>query len=71
MKSKIVKYHRTLTTYINALIQAGFSLVELIEPEPEPRLLESNIAMQHELRRPMFLMIAARKKNEVIAYGNN
>lgn len=58
----VLKYHRTLTTYINTLIQSGFEIIEVIEPTPDSRLLESNLEMQHELRRPMFLIVSARKK---------
>lgn len=59
---KVLKYHRMMTTYINTLVGAGFEIVELIEPKPEPKMLEEIAGMQHELRRPMFLIISARKK---------
>ena len=29
---KVIKYHRTLTTYLNCLLQNGFELKHIIEP---------------------------------------
>lgn len=57
----IIKYHRTLTGYINSLLSSGFELTNLIEPKPpiEMRELEE---MKNEMRRPMMLLISARNK---------
>ncbi len=57
----VIKYHKTLTTYINELLQSGFSIKELVEPEPDEKFLKMNSEMQDELRRPMFLIISAQK----------
>lgn len=58
----VVKYHRTLTTYLNTLLEEGFCLSACVEPEPAPHLLQSVPDMQQELRRPMMLLVAARKQ---------
>lgn len=58
----VLKYHRTITTYVNSLIQSGFEIIEIIEPKPDPELLKTNTEMKHELRRPIFLIISARKR---------
>ncbi|MCR1899818.1 class I SAM-dependent methyltransferase [Irregularibacter muris] len=58
---KVTKYHRTLTTYINALIQCGFEIIKLVEPQPADHLMNEP-GMKEELRRPMMLLISARKK---------
>lgn len=59
--SEVIKYHKTLTTYINGLIQAGFKITELIEPEPDASMI--NIpGMKDELRRPMMLLVTAIKQ---------
>lgn len=63
---KVVKYHKTMTTYINGLLQTGFEIKELIEPEPDMAMLESMPDMRHELRRPMMLIISASKKLQTI-----
>lgn len=59
---EVTKYHKTLTTYINGLLQTGFEILELIEPQPEASMLVDNQEMQDELRRPMMLLIKAKKK---------
>lgn len=52
----VIKYHRALTTYLESLINAGFSLQKVIEPRPPDEM-----RMPDELRRPMMLLVAARK----------
>jgi len=59
---EVVKYHKTLTTYINSLIMCGFEVTGLVEPEPEQSMLKDNSEMENELRRPMMLLISAKKK---------
>lgn len=56
------KYHRTLTTYINGLQTNGFEIINLIEPQPETEMLDKIEGMRDELRRPMMLIISARKR---------
>ncbi len=57
---EVTKYHRTLTTYINTLLQNGFEVTKLVEPKPAADLMNEP-GMKDELRRPMMLLIAARK----------
>lgn len=59
---EVQKYHRTLTSYINALLQAGFEITALAEPRPPQKML-AEPGMTDELRRPMMLIISARKNN--------
>lgn len=56
----MVKYHRTIATYCNTLIEAGFKLDAIIEPTP-PESMQSMPGMKNELRRPMMLIIAVSK----------
>lgn len=58
---KVVKYHRTLTTYLHGLLQEGFILKEVTEPRPDEKMLQAFAGMQDELRRPMMLLIRADK----------
>lgn len=58
---EVTKYHRTLTTYINVLTENGFEIIKLVEPKPAEELMDEP-GMQDELRRPMMLLVAARKK---------
>lgn len=61
---EVIKYHKTLTTYINGLLQTGFEICELIEPQPDESLLDIIPGMKDELRRPMMLLISANKISE-------
>jgi len=59
---EVIKYHKTITTYINGLLTTGFQLTGLIEPEPSAELLNTVPSMKDELRRPMMLIISAQKR---------
>lgn len=59
---EVVKYHKTLTTYINGLLCHGFEIQHVIEPKPSQEMLDFAPQMKDELRRPMMLIISARKK---------
>ena len=48
----------------DSLLQAGFEIFELIEPQPNEVMLNTIPEMKDELRRPMMLLISARKKVE-------
>lgn len=57
----VVKYHRTIGTTVNSLIDAGFSLRRLQEWRPSDAQLAAFPALAEELERPMFLLVAARR----------
>ncbi|GIQ68889.1 class I SAM-dependent methyltransferase [Xylanibacillus composti] len=57
----VIKYHRTVSTYMNTMIHAGFRIDAVIEPMPSDEMLRQHPEMKEELRRPMFLIIAASK----------
>lgn len=59
---EVVKYHKTLTTYLNSLIKSGFEITGLVEPKPAEDLLNTVPGMLDELRRPMMLLVSSRKK---------
>ncbi|WP_308636889.1 class I SAM-dependent methyltransferase [Paenibacillus silvisoli] len=59
--SDVVKYHRTTATLINTLIEAGFTIRKLSEPQPTEEALAASPDMRDETRRPIFLLIAAEK----------
>lgn len=56
----VVKYHRTLTGYLEPLLKCGLRLEHVIEPEPPEEML-SLPGMADEMRRPMMLIVAASK----------
>jgi SAM-dependent methyltransferase len=55
----VVKYHRTVESYVNGLIDAGLVLVRLAEPEAAPEALAAHPEWADERRRPPFLLLAA------------
>lgn len=55
----VIKYHRTVETYVNTLIGVGFQLEHLGEPEPTREALVARPILQAECRRPPFLFLAA------------
>jgi hypothetical protein len=61
LTENVIKYHRTLSTYVNNLINAGFSIKTVEEPIPSEEILKSVPDMKDEFRRPMFLIISAKK----------
>lgn len=58
----ITKYHRTLAHYLSVLIEHHFVIKGIDEPVPSERLMDENPEMKDELRRPMMLIISARRK---------
>lgn len=58
---KVVKYHHTLTTLLQGLLQTGFAIQNVAEPQPTPDMLKTIPEMSEELRRPMMIAIAAVK----------
>lgn len=59
---RVTKYHRTLTNYVNALLSSGFALTGLAEPQPPQEMVDTIPGMADELRRPMMLILAAKKR---------
>ncbi|HIV96167.1 MAG TPA: class I SAM-dependent methyltransferase [Candidatus Agathobaculum stercoravium] len=59
---RVTKYHRTLTSYVGALLSNGFALTGLAEPQPPQEMVDTIPDMADELRRPMMLILAAKKQ---------
>lgn len=55
----VVKYHRTIETYVNGLLEAGLVVARLEEPEATPMQLATQPEWLNERRRPPFLLLAA------------
>ncbi|TZF84654.1 class I SAM-dependent methyltransferase [Pedobacter sp. BS3] len=58
---EVLKYHRTVSTYLNELLKQGFKITEVKEPMPSEAMLENIPEMKDELRRPMMLLISVEK----------
>ncbi|KMK75813.1 class I SAM-dependent methyltransferase [Alkalihalobacillus pseudalcaliphilus] len=61
LTNNVIKYHRTLSTYINTLTAVGFVIKEIQESKPTLEAMEHDKEMKDEMRRPMFLLIKAIK----------
>ena len=55
------KVHRMLATLINGVLDAGLVLERLVEPMPGEQWLRDHPQAADERRRPMFLLVRARK----------
>lgn len=61
LTDNVIKYHRTISTYINDLIGIGFAIKAVKEPMPTDEMLKNDPIMNDENRRPMFVIISAEK----------
>jgi SAM-dependent methyltransferase len=59
--SSVRKVHRTVGTLVNGLLDAGLAVERLLEPMPGVEWLQAHPGAPDELRRPLFLLIRARK----------
>ena len=57
----VKKYHRTLTTYLTTLLNCHFRIEAVAEPQP-PQEWMNLPGMADEMRRPMMLIVKARKE---------
>ena len=57
----VVKQHRTVASYINALLQAGFTLAHVEEWGPTDAQIAERPELAVERDRPAFLLVAARR----------
>ena len=57
----VQKFHRTLSTLLNGLIDAGLVIERVVEPMPDDEALRRRPEWIHELKRPVFLLVRARK----------
>ncbi len=56
---EVIKYHRTIETYVNTLLDAGFKVVHLGEPTPVLSKLDIQPSLMEHFRRPPVLLISA------------
>jgi ubiquinone/menaquinone biosynthesis C-methylase UbiE len=59
----VIKFHRTVETYVMGLLNAGFALTALKEPLPIPRASSSVPELDLHRRRPPFLVLAADRRS--------
>ncbi|HJU20835.1 MAG TPA: class I SAM-dependent methyltransferase [Stellaceae bacterium] len=57
----VLKYHRTLATYVNLLLRLGFALSRIEEWGPDAEQIAARPEWADERHRPPFLLVAARR----------
>lgn len=57
----VKKYHRTFSTIVNTLIEAGFTIEKMTEPLPTEELLEKYPDYRDLFHKPDFLLIRVKK----------
>lgn len=62
--TNVVKYHRTISTLLNTLIQEGFVIEEILEPVPSEASLKLDVDLSRYYNIPDFLFIKAKKRGE-------
>ena len=58
----VIKQHRTLGTYLNLLIRAGFTITHVEEWGPTDAQIAAEPTLADEAQRPTFLLLAARRE---------
>ncbi|MBO9193440.1 class I SAM-dependent methyltransferase [Rhizobium sp. 16-449-1b] len=57
----VPREHRTVASYINGLLDAGFSITRLLEPMPDQADIDRWPRLADQRRRPPFLVVRADK----------
>jgi len=55
------KVHRTMATLINGLLETGLTVERVVEPVPSDKWPHDHPLGADERRRPMFLLVRARR----------
>ena len=55
----VIKYHRTLQTYLEGLVQARLEIRRLLEPRPRREFRNTIPELRSADRRPVFMVVAA------------
>jgi SAM-dependent methyltransferase len=58
----VQKYHRTVSTLLNGLLDAGLSIERVREPVPSVEAIAARPAWADERQRPIFVVVRARKQ---------
>jgi len=58
----IIKYHRSFSSIINSLVEAGFLIQKVLEPVPDEQIVKQTPAYGRFYHKPDFLVIKAKKK---------
>jgi hypothetical protein len=57
----VIKYHRTVETYVSGVLSAGLLLAKLLEPKPAADAVARRLSLAEHMRRPAVLVMACDK----------
>lgn len=57
----VIKYHRTVATYLNTLIETGYAIRRIAEPAPDAAAIAARPSLEQDRRVPPFLLVAAQR----------
>jgi Methylase involved in ubiquinone/menaquinone biosynthesis len=57
----VIKYHRTFSTIINSLVEAGFMIEKILEPIPDLKIRNEHPEYINDIHKPDFLIIKVKK----------
>jgi SAM-dependent methyltransferase len=57
----VQKYHRTVATYLNTLVENGLTIRRVLEPEAQAEYLADRPSLSDESRRPPLMVVSAQK----------
>ncbi|MET1013830.1 MAG: class I SAM-dependent methyltransferase [Paenisporosarcina sp.] len=60
-EQKVLFFHRTLTSYLNAIKKTGFSLESMIEPKPSEEMLHLYPSFEEDLRCADFIVFKLKR----------
>lgn len=61
LDTDVIKYHRTVATLLNTLVNTGFRITAVAEPQPTAEVIAAYPEMKDETRRPIFLLVSVVK----------
>lgn len=59
----VIKYHRTISSIINALSSSGFVIEQMLEPIPSNDIMKQYPSYKKYIHKPDFLLIRVRKNS--------
>lgn len=57
----VIKYHRTIQTYVDGVLDSGLVLERLLEPQVHSNFMERRPDLRSSMRRPPLLVVKAMK----------
>lgn len=60
-EERMILFHRTLTSYINSLMKAGFQLESVVEPKPSKEMLTKYPSFEEDFRCADFIVFKLKK----------